>query len=69
MEFAGGVAGVSGSRSGDGECFKMAGALDGVVDAISGEGERSGCNVERVTLYVVDNTRILRNAIVVKHSL
>ena len=25
--------------------------------------------VERVTLYVVDNTRILRNAIVVKHSL
>ena len=44
MEFAGGVAGASGSRSGDGECFKMAGALDGVVDAISGEGERSGCN-------------------------
>ena len=25
--------------------------------------------VERVTLYVVDNTRILGNAIVVKHSL
>ena len=44
MEFAGKVAGVSGSHSGDGECFKMAGALDGVVDVISGEGERSGCN-------------------------
>ena len=26
-------------------------------------------DVERVTLYVVDNTRILGNAIVVKHSL
>ena len=29
----------------------------------------SDTRVERVTLYVVDNTRILGNAIVVKHSL
>ena len=32
-------------------------------------GRKATFHVERVTLYVVDNTRILGNAIVVKHSL
>ena len=37
------------------------------IQARTGLGK--GTVVERVTLYVVDNTRILGNAIVVKHSL
>ena len=40
------------------------GVLGSVVRCCAG-----GVGVERVTLYVVDNTRILGNTIVVKHSL
>ena len=40
-----------------------------IMDYLDGAEARHTLSVERVTLYVVDNTRILGNAIVVKHSL